>query len=85
MARATSPCSARPTKLPSFAQTLVHRAIERRGIPTGPSWSPARRIIDAALNLIGSATRSGEMPDLPVPQADLPHEGAEIERRRGER
>jgi hypothetical protein len=44
-----------------------------------------RRIILAALDLIGTATRSGEIVDLPMRWADLRREGAEIERRRSER
>ncbi len=44
-----------------------------------------RRIILAALDLIGTATRSGEIVDLPIRWADLRREGAEIERRRSER
>ncbi len=41
-----------------------------------------RQIIVSALDLIGTATRSGEIIDLPLRWAELRREGAEIERRR---
>lgn len=44
-----------------------------------------RRIIVAAGDLIGSATRSSGALDQPVRSADLHREGVEIERRPGER
>ncbi len=42
-----------------------------------------RRIILSALDLITTATRSGEIADLPLRWSDLRREGIELERRRG--
>ena len=41
-----------------------------------------RRIITDALDLLTTATRSGQILDLPLRWGDLRREGAEIERRR---
>jgi len=43
-----------------------------------------RRVITGALDLISTATHSGQILDLPLRWADLRREGAEIERRRNE-
>ena len=41
-----------------------------------------RTVITSALNLIETATHSGQIVDLPMKWADLRREGAEMERRR---
>jgi hypothetical protein len=41
-----------------------------------------RQIITATLDLVRSATQSGQILDLPLRLTDLRREGAEIERRR---
>ena len=43
-----------------------------------------RRVLHAALDLLGSATRSGQILDLPMRWGDLRREGAQIERTRQE-
>ncbi len=43
-----------------------------------------RMIITAALELISTATHSGQIVDLPLRWADLRREGAQIERRRNQ-
>ena len=43
-----------------------------------------RRVITAALDLLGTATASGQIVDLPMRWGDLRREGAEIERARQE-
>ncbi len=43
-----------------------------------------RMIITAALELISTATHSGQIVDLPLRWADLRREGVQIERRRNQ-
>ena len=43
-----------------------------------------RKVITAALDLISSATHSGQILDLPLRWTDLRREGAEMERRRNQ-
>ena len=44
-----------------------------------------RLIITSALDLLSTATNSGQIVDLPLRWADLRREGVEIERRRNQR
>jgi hypothetical protein len=66
---------------PPRAVFLPFRMGHHFGVPF--HTAAQRQIILAALDLVSTATRSGEIVDLPLRWADLRREGAELERRGG--